>query len=70
MQKYQLPIKNFVNIWDSLMLGGAGKIVEIDAYYLFKRRYHNGKLLQGENWIFGAYFPRLQYRALYRIRKK
>lgn len=46
---------------DGYQLGGPGHIVQIDESLLVKRKYHRGRLLSEEKWVFGLYdtTPRL-----------
>jgi len=39
---------------DNTMLGGSGKIIEIDEAKIGKRKYHRDRVLRGQ-WVFGGY---------------
>lgn len=39
---------------DRQMLGGSNDVVEVDETHLYSNKYHRGRLLQRQTWVFGC----------------
>lgn len=53
-KKFRLYASYFNNLFNNEPIGGEGKIVEIDESLITKNKYHRGRKLASQQWIFGG----------------